>query len=142
MARKVFMMKLSEIQPSQLYICSEKLSEVMKTFDGNNPTAMEPVPVKKLGEDVIFVDGHIRAFAAFLCGFSEVPVYWENEELDWDAYKICVEWCKEEGIRTIADLKGRIVSQREYEKLWYERCEKMQRALETRRKRKPTFRFG
>ncbi|MEM1551365.1 MAG: hypothetical protein QXH03_01690 [Candidatus Bathyarchaeia archaeon] len=70
MARKVFMMKLSEIQPSQLYICSEKLSEVMKTFDGNNPMAMEPVPVKKLGEDVIFVDGHTRAFAAFLCGFS------------------------------------------------------------------------
>ncbi|MEM1551364.1 MAG: hypothetical protein QXH03_01685 [Candidatus Bathyarchaeia archaeon] len=62
--------------------------------------------------------------------------------MDWDAYKICIEWCKEEGIRNIADLKGRIVSRWEYEKLWYERCEKMQRALETRRKRKPTFRFG
>ncbi|MEM2152368.1 MAG: ParB/Srx family N-terminal domain-containing protein [Candidatus Bathyarchaeia archaeon] len=130
------MMKLSEIQPSQLYICSEKLSEVMKTFDANNPTAMEPIPVKRLGDDVIFVDGHTRAFAAFLHGFSEVPVYWEDEELDWDAYRICVEWCKNEGIRTIADLKNRVVSQREYEKLWYERCEKMQKALEAKRKKK------
>ncbi|MEM3612480.1 MAG: hypothetical protein QXQ85_01455 [Candidatus Bathyarchaeia archaeon] len=130
-------MKLSEIQPSQLYICSEKLSEVMKTFDGNNPMAMEPVPVKKLGEDVIFVDGHTRAFAAFLCGFSEVPVYWENEELNWDAYKICVEWCKREGIRTIADLENRIVSQRDYERLWYERCEKRQKG-----KGSLNFRFG
>jgi hypothetical protein len=134
LVKKVFMMKLSEIQPSQLYICSEKLSKVMKTFNADDPKLMEPIPIKKLKEDVIFVDGHTRAFAAFLCGFSEVPVYWEDEELDWDAYKICVEWCKREGIRTIADLKNRVVPQRKYEKLWYERCEKMQRDLEIKKK--------
>ncbi|MEM2939073.1 MAG: ParB/Srx family N-terminal domain-containing protein [Candidatus Bathyarchaeia archaeon] len=135
MNKKVFMMKLSEIQPSQLYICSEKLSEVMKAFDANNPESIEPIPIKKLGGDIIFVDGHTRAFAAFLCGFSEVPVYWEDEELDWDAYEICVEWCKSEGIRMIADLKNRVVPQSEYEILWYERCEKMQRELEEKRKK-------
>lgn len=122
---KVFMMKLDEIQPSQLYINSEKLSEVMKVLNIDNHCSMEPIPVKKLGDDVIFVDGHTRAFAAFLCGFSEVPAYWEDEKLDWDAYKICVKWCKREGIRTIADLKNRVVPQKEYEVLWYERCEKM-----------------
>jgi hypothetical protein len=136
LVKKVFMMKLSKIQPSQLYICSEKLSEVMKTFNADDPKSMEPIPVKKLEDDVVFVDGHTRAFAAFLCGFSEVPVYWEYEELDWDAYRICVEWCKREGIRTIADLKNRVVPQRKYEKLWYERCEKMQRDLEMKRKKK------
>lgn len=135
MTKKVFMMRLSEVQPSQLYISSEKLSEVMKTFNTNDPESMEPIPVKKLGGDVIFVDGHTRAFAAFLCNFLEVPVYWEDEELDWDAYKICVEWCKKEGIFAIADLKSKVVSQKEYEKLWYERCEKMQKDLETKRKR-------
>ena len=136
MAKKVFMMKLSEIQPSQLYICSEKLSEVMKAFNTVDPKMMEPIPVKKLGSDIIFVDGHTRAFAAFLCGFSEVPVYWEYEELDWDAYKICVEWCRREGIRTIADLKNRVVLQREYEKLWYKRCKRMQQDLKAKRKKK------
>ncbi|MEM4704453.1 MAG: hypothetical protein QXJ02_05225 [Candidatus Bathyarchaeia archaeon] len=136
MAKKVFMMKLSEVQPSQLYICSEKLSEVMKTFNTTGPKMMEPIPVKKLNGDIILVDGHTRAFVAFLCGFSEVPVYWESEELDWNAYKIYVEWCKRDGIRTIADLKNRVVSQRDYEKLWYERCEKMQRCLEIEKKRK------
>jgi hypothetical protein len=133
MVRKVFMMRLSDIQPSQLYICSEKLSEVMKTFNMDDPRLMEPIQVKKLGNDIIFVDGHTRAFAAFLCGFSEVPVYWEDEELDWDAYKICVEWCKREGIRTIADLRSRVVSHRDYERLWYERCGRMQRDLEKRK---------
>jgi hypothetical protein len=131
---KVFRMKLNSIQPSQLYISSEKLSEVMKRFDVDDLESIEPIPIKKLGDDVIFVDGHTRAFAAFLYGVSEVPVYWEDEELDWDAYEICVEWCKENGIRTISDLKDRIVSQKEYEILWYKRCEEMQRDLEAKRK--------
>jgi ParB-like chromosome segregation protein Spo0J len=72
---KAFMMKLSEIQPSQLYISSEKLSEIMKTFDSANPELIELIPIKKLGNEIVFVDGHTRAAAAFLRGFSEVPVY-------------------------------------------------------------------
>ena len=103
---KTFMMKLDKIQPSQLYISSEKLSKVMKNFNANS---IEPIPVKKLGDDIIFVDGHTRAFAAYLHGLKEIPVYWEYEELDWEAYKICVEWCKKEGIYTIADLENRVI---------------------------------
>lgn len=107
----------------------------METFNNiKDPKSIEPIPVKKLGDDIIFVDGHTRAFAAFLYGFSEIPVYWEYEELDWDAYKICVEWCKSEGIRTIADLKNKVIPQSEYEILWYERCENMQRNLEIKRR--------
>jgi hypothetical protein len=130
---KTFMMKLNEIQPSQLYISSEKLSEIMKTFDFANPESIEPIPIKKLGDEIVFVDGHTRAFAAFLRGFSDVPVYWEDEELDWDAYEICVRWCKENGIHKIADLKKRVVSQKDYATLWYERCEEMQRGLAKRK---------
>jgi hypothetical protein len=133
---KTFMMKLNEIQPSQLYISSEKLSEVMKTFDPTKPELIEPIPIKKLGNKIIFVDGHTRAFAAFLCNIPEIPVYWENEELDWDAYKICVEWCRKEGICTIADLKSRVVSQKDYEILWYRRCEEMQQDLAKRKPKK------
>ena len=128
---KTFMMKLDKIQPSQLYISSEKLSNVMKNFNANS---IEPIPVKKLGDDIIFVDGHTRAFAAYLYGLKEIPVYWEYEELDWEAYKICVEWCKKEGIYTIADLGNRVIPHREYEILWYRRCEEMQRNLEAKRK--------
>jgi hypothetical protein len=131
---KIFMMKLDRIQPSQLFISSEKLSEVMKTFAAENPESMEPIPIKRLGNEIIFVDGHTRAFAAFLHSFSDIPVFWENEELDWDAYEICVDWCKKEKIRTIADLKNRVIPQKDYETLWYKRCEKMQKRLELRRK--------
>lgn len=130
---KTFKMRLDKIQPSQLYISSEKLSLVMKTFDPSKPELFEPIPIKKLDSEVIFVDGHTRALAAFLHGFSEIMVYWEEEKLDWDEYKICVEWCKNEGIRSIADLKNRIVSQKEYDVLWLKRCEKMQQELAKKR---------
>ena len=135
---KAFMMKLDEIQPSQLYISSEKLNEVMKTIAPMKPEAIEPIPIKKLGSRIIFVDGHTRAFAAFLHGFPMIPVYWEDEELDWDAYAICVEWCKKEGIRTIADLKSKVVPQKDYEILWYRRCEKMQQDLAKRKQENHT----
>ncbi|MEM3958002.1 MAG: hypothetical protein QXO47_07325 [Thermoproteota archaeon] len=130
---KVFRMRLEDIQPSQLYICFEKLCEVMKRFNPSDPWSIEPIPVKKLGDEVIFVDGHTRAFAAFLCGVSEVPVYWEDEELDWEAYEICVKWCRENGIRGISDLRNRVVPQKDYEILWYRRCEEMQQDLEKKR---------
>lgn len=133
---KAFTMKIDDMQPSQLFISSEKLSQVMKSLDPVKHGSIEPIPVKKLGSQVVFVDGHTRAFAAFQHGFSEIPVYWEEDELDWDAYEICVEWCKKEGIHTIADLKGRIVSHKEYEIVWYKRCEKMQQSLEAERKRR------
>ncbi len=135
---KTFMMKLNEIQPSQLYINSEKLSEIIKTFDSASPELIEPIPIKKLGCEIVFVDGHTRAFAAFLRGYSEVSVCWEDEELDWDAYEICVRWCKEDGIHTILDLKNRVVSQKDYEVLWYARCEEMQRCLAKRKHNKNT----
>jgi len=133
---KAFKMRLDKIQPSQLYISTEKLAEVRRMLNPAKPESLEPIPIKKLGDDVIFVDGHTRAFAAFLCGLSEVPVYWEDEELDWNEYEICVKWCKDEGIRTIADLKDRVISQKDYEVLWYKRCEKMQQDLTTKQTKK------
>ncbi len=49
---RTFKMKLDKIQPSQLYISSEKLSQVMKTFDPSKPELLEPIPVKKVGGEV------------------------------------------------------------------------------------------
>jgi hypothetical protein len=126
-------MRLDGIQPSQLYISTEKLAKIMKGFDRSSYRSLEPIPIKKLSDDIIFVDGHTRAFAAFLDGLSEVPVYWECEELDWEAYEICVKWCKDAGIRTIADLKNRVVMKDDYEVLWLNRCARMQAELKARR---------
>jgi len=130
---KPFQMKLNSTQPSQLYINSEKLGYVMRGLQRPERVFVQPIPVKKFGNQVVFVDGHTRAFAAFLLGLSEISVYWEDEELGWEEYEICVRWCKEEGIHAISDLKTRIVSDKEYQVLWLDRCGKMHRDLEEKR---------
>jgi hypothetical protein len=130
-------MQLDSIQPTQLYISSEKLDYVVKILKQSKNVDIEPIPVKKLEDQIIFVDGHTRALAALLLGLSEIPVYYwknEDEELDWDEYKVCIEWCKEEGIHTISDLKNRIVPHKDYQILWLDRCKKMQQDLEAKRK--------
>jgi len=122
---RVFSKKLSEIQPSQLFINSKKLSQI--TAGSNRLVAenIEPIPIKKIQNEIIFTDGHTRALAAHLCGIPEVPVYWDEDELDWGAYQMCVKWCKEEGVYTIADLKDRVVSPEKYEIHWLKRCTAM-----------------
>ena len=126
---KFFEMKLEDIQPSQLFINVEKLNQVMKDFEPLSLETLPPIPVKELGKHVIFTDGHTRALAAHLRGLEKVRVFWDEDELDWEAYEMCVEWCQEARILTIADLKDRVVAPEAYDVLWLERCEEMQHEL-------------
>jgi hypothetical protein len=118
-------MRLDEMQPSQLYINRAKLARVRE-----GASSLEPLPVKRLAGRVVLTDGHTRALAAWLEGRSEIQVYWDQDALDWEAYGICVAWCDEAGVRTVADLAGRVVSPEEYEVAWLQRCAQMQRGLE------------
>ncbi len=127
----VFCMSLAEVQPSQLFISTEKLAAVLRGFD---PSQMEPIPVRRFGDDVVMTDGHTRAFAAFLCGMGELPVVWDEDELDLEAYEICVVWCKEDGIHSVADLVGRVIGPAEYDERWRGRCSRMHRELERKRR--------
>jgi len=108
----------------------------MENFKPLTPESLEPIPVKNLGGYVIFTDGHTRALAALLSGLPEIVAYWDEDELDWEVYSVCVDWCREEGIYTIADLKDRVIPPGEYKKLWYDRCQVMQNDLEEKRNEK------
>ena len=130
---KVFEIELAAIQPSQLFISVEKLNQVKTDYEPVSPETLPPIPIKSLGDDIVFTDGHTRALAAHLHGIEKVRVFWDEDSLDWEAYEICVRWCKEAGIRTIADLKERIVSQKDYEVLWHQRCDQLHHDLAMRR---------
>jgi len=126
-------MRLDELQPSQLFISSEKLARVIRCLDSEGLESLEPLPIKELDGRIILTDGHTRAFAAFLRGLVEVPVSWDEDELDWEAYRICVAWCQEAGVRTVVDLADRILVPEDYELLWLGRCRQMQLQLASRR---------
>jgi hypothetical protein len=130
-----FRMRLNEIQPSQLYINREKLEIVMGMIEQGQSSSLGPIPIKELDGEIISTDGHTRALALHMKGSEEVDVEWEDLEWDWDAYRVCVVWCKEEGIRSIADLADRIIDSADYQVLWLERCRVMQEELEEGRRR-------
>ena len=129
----VFLFPLTHLQPSQLYICEAKLADVLAWWQPPSLETLEPIPIKRLNGRVIYTDGHTRAFAAHRLGFTEIPVVWDEDELDWEAYQVCVDWCLDVGIRTIADLEGRVIPPKQYEVLWLDRCQTMQDALARQR---------
>ena len=121
-----FIMDLINIQPSQLFISEVKLNKVEQYLDLVDLASLDPLPVKKIGETVFFTDGHTRAFALWRQGIREVEVYWDEDDLNWYQYLICLHWCRQEGIWSIGHLHDRILPQGEYEIQWLERCKIMQ----------------
>lgn len=130
----IFYKKILEIQPSQLYISKVKLEKILKEMDPNNPVLEEPIPIKEIDNELVYLDGHTRALAMYILGAKEVPVIWEPEEWDWEAYRICIKWCKEEGVLSIEQLIHRVVNEVYYQKLWLDRCSEMHKELEEKRK--------
>lgn len=126
----IFELPIDQIQPSQLYISQAKLAGVHAWLEPDGLSHFTPIPVKELNGRIIYTDGHTRAFALYQKGVQTVPVYRDEDELDWEAYQICVDWCLEAGIRRIADLAGRILDEEAYKTLWLKRCAAMQQKRE------------
>jgi len=123
--------EIDKLQPSQLYIEKERFQKIFDEFDPEN---YEPVPVKKLDGELILTDGHTRALVAYLKGLKKIKFVWEDVELDWDVYRLCVKWCKKEGIFKIKDLKDRMINEEDFHRLWCKRCRRAIYRIRKRRK--------
>ena len=128
-----FFIDILSLQPSQLYINYDKFQKVNNSENINNYQNLEPLPIKRLNDKIILTDGHTRALSYYLSGLKQIPVVWDepwgSEYLDYEMYRICVDWCIEEGIVSIKNLENRIISDEEYEKLWLNRCTELANSL-------------
>ncbi len=129
-------LSLSKIQPSQLYISSQKLEALRKQHPSPKPETIPPIPVKQLGERVFATDGHTRAVLLRLNGYNRIRIEWETDDLDWEMYEVCLQWCAQENLFSLCDLTERIIPHEEYEVKWYQRCEIMQNEISQRRAKK------
>lgn len=119
--------KITELQPSQLYLSKKKL-EVVKNWLKSLESFKEPILVRRFSssEKLVIVDGHTRAFAALQLGLTEIPVAFDEEELSEDLtalYETCVSWCQAENISTVKDLAHKILAPEDYEINWIQRCQ-------------------
>lgn len=131
---EAFHLRLDKIQPSQLYISRSKFAAVMKYFNSSTESQLEPIPVRDFDGELVSTDGHTRGVAWYLQGYEKVDAIWEDVEMDWEAYQVCIDWCKDAGINSMLDLTDRFLDHSEYEILWLERCRIMQEELEKQRK--------
>lgn len=127
-------LRLLDVRPSQFYISRAKLEAVRSWFDPSALSGFQPLPVRLLHGRPIFTDGHTRALAAYLAGLERVPLVWDEDELDWDAYQLCVDACESRGVQTIADLRCRILPPEEYAVKWDGWCDAMQEVLALQRR--------
>lgn len=118
-------LKLLDIQPSQFYISDEKVRAVRSWFDKDDMSGFEPIPIKELNGRIIFTDGHTRAWVAFTAGLETVPLVWDEDDLDCEAYQMCVDACVERNVYTAADFEGRILSGAEYKEKWIGWCDRL-----------------
>ena len=118
--------KLTELQPSQFYISEKKLQEINEWFRPEDLSNFDPIPVKLLEGRPVMTDGHTRAVAALQAGLDAVPLVWDEDELDWDMYRRCVEECRRRGVCSPAGLLGCVVSEAEYGEKWDRWCDEMQ----------------
>lgn len=123
------MMDIDRIRPSQLYISREKLARVERHLARVGVEEVGPLPIKRIGTELFFTDGHTRGLALMRKGVNRVKVSWETEELDWQAYLICLGWCRDVGVLRISDLEDRVITSAEYNKLWYERYNQLKERL-------------
>ena len=138
----MFLVPTSRLQPSQLCTSMAKLRKVQGRRRVFSARSFAPVPIKHLGRNLVLTGGHTRALAAALAGLRKIRVYWEDEELGWDLCRVCVRWCRCAGIRTVFDLREHAVPPGEYERLWYERCRRMQARMRVKRRRGQTMNVG
>ncbi len=124
-AEKAFSLPIAGLQPSQLYISEGKLRMVREWFNPASKEEFDPIPVRRFSGRNLMTDGHTRAVAAHLAGWENVPIYWDEDDLDMRAYAMDVRWCDDEDIRSPIDLAQRIVPHVEYERLWRKRCMEM-----------------
>ena len=96
------------------------------TEDGKFEIISGHIPVKILGDVPVMTDGHTRAIAALLCGLDRVPFCWDEDDLDWEMYRRCVQECRKRDIFSPADLLGRIIPESEYDEKWNQWCDRMQ----------------
>ncbi|HSH34800.1 GNAT family N-acetyltransferase [Schnuerera sp.] len=90
---------------------------------------LEPVPIIKLGEDIVMTDGHTRTTCLIQKGFQYIPTIKETEKLDWEAYSININDCKEKGILSALDLVKYIVPKDIFEEKWDKYCDDVHNKL-------------
>ena len=122
---KVQLANIISLRPNNWYINQAKLDKVRSAWQSGNHSKLPPVLVTKIDNELIQIDGHARTYAAFERGEKQIEAYLIDLEFIEGSkalYKHIHRKGPKLGIKTISDLKDRIVEPEEHKKLWIGYC--------------------
>lgn len=76
---KITQIEAKDLQPSQFYINEDKLL----LERGFNIDIFEPIPIKRLGQDMVMTDGHTRTTYLIQNGYQYIPTIEERDALNY-----------------------------------------------------------
>ena len=116
---EIFKISIDKIVPAQLTVNEEKLEKVLSWIDKPQDVIISCL---KINDKVICIDGHTRLVAAYKKDFHYVYGYYEEIE-NKDFYETCLKWCNDEGINSVENLLQTVVTSKEHEEIWIDRCQ-------------------
>jgi len=116
---------LMDLRPNNWTINRMKLDRVREAWQRDKQDELPPVLVATIDGELSLIDGHSRAYAAFERGQTHIEVFVSDlAQIEGSAalYRHIHRVGPQLGIKTIADLKDRIVEPEEHERLWIGYC--------------------
>ncbi len=124
--------QIEELGVSQLYLSQDKIQKLQGWFDPLRINDYDPLPVRDFygNGHYVLTDGHTRAYLCYKSGITTIPVVIDQDDIvtcdmGITLYWTYIDWCKGHHILTVKDLEHRIISSRDYEFLWLERCDRL-----------------
>ena len=126
----VFYTDILSLGVTQIYLNSRKISTVLQWFHPAHMDTYPPLHVFDFGDGLRLTDGHTRAYVAYRMGLKTVPVVITQDEIVTSAlgqklYRADIEWAKRHGVRNVADLESRVLTEPVYDVLWKRRCDRL-----------------
>lgn len=121
--KKVFSVKLEQIQPSQFYVDEDKIAAISSFIQKPEDIIIQVLPYENR---YISLDGHTRLYYAAIMGWEAVRAV--TEESDTWVYGFVDEAIKRH-IRTPQDLI--LVSHKEYDEKWNRYCDEFFAKVQT-----------
>lgn len=121
--KRLIEVNLRRLRPNNWYLNREKLDRVRNVWRQGKQADLPPVLITTIDGELCLIDGHSRAYAAFENGCAVISA--EHESLreigGCTAHYVYVHReAVRIGLRTVADLTGRILEPEEHRRLWIE----------------------
>jgi hypothetical protein len=119
MVKKPVKVPLASIHPTEYLIPGDKLEEIAGHYDGT-PESIKPVYLLKDGKRYYPENGNKRSLFLTMNGKDYILAYVKNAEEnpdDRDDLKALAQRAESHGVNTLDDLKDKIVSRAEFERL-------------------------